>query len=171
MSKRLSRLFLNSAMRLPMEFREFALKKSGVLNASSMMRNLGKNLYFDFPQKVSIGNNCIIEKDITFRTGALKTGATITLHDNVSVGMNTLFMCISHEIGDSTNRAGENKYGNIVVESGTWIGCNCTILGGVTIGNGCVIGAGSVVIHDCESNCLYAGNPAKKIKKYPSHIE
>lgn len=40
----------------------------------------------------------------------------------------------------------------------------------ITIGSGCVIAAGSVVIHDCEDNCLYAGNPAKKIKELPIEI-
>ena len=42
---------------------------------------------------------------------------------------------------------------------------NCTILKGVQIGEGSVIAAGSVVVKDCEKNTLYAGNPAKKIRK------
>ncbi len=54
--------------------------------------------------------------------------------------------------------------GNVVIEDDVWIGANVTILGGVTIGKGAIIGAGSVVIKDVESYCVYAGNPAKKIK-------
>lgn len=46
--------------------------------------------------------------------------------------------------------------------TGVWIGANVTVLPEVTIGNGCVIAAGSVVTSDCEDNCLYAGNPARK---------
>jgi acetyltransferase-like isoleucine patch superfamily enzyme len=41
---------------------------------------------------------------------------------------------------------------------------NSIILKGVKIGDGSIVAAGSVVISDVESGCLYAGNPAKKIK-------
>ena len=61
-------------------------------------------------------------------------------------------------------RAGKTIYKPIFIGNGCWIGANSIILPGVTIGDGCIIGAGSVVNKDCDSNCLYAGNPAKKIK-------
>lgn len=45
-----------------------------------------------------------------------------------------------------------------------WLGCNTTILDGVNIGDGSIVGAGSVVIRDVEPYSVYAGNPAKKIR-------
>ena len=48
---------------------------------------------------------------------------------------------------------------------GTWIGANAIVLPGVRIGEGCVIAAGSVVVNDCEDNSLYAGVPARFIRK------
>ena len=54
----------------------------------------------------------------------------------------------------------------IIVGDGCWIGANSLIMPGVTIGNGVVIAAGSVVTKDCESDCLYGGVPAKKIKEF-----
>ena len=84
--------------------------------------------------------------------------------------MNTCFICLSHFIGDSNKRAGKNIYSNIHVGKGSWIGANVTVLPGVSIGNGCIVAAGSVVISDCEDNCLYAGNPAKK-KRYLEDVE
>jgi acetyltransferase-like isoleucine patch superfamily enzyme len=45
-----------------------------------------------------------------------------------------------------------------------WIGKNATILKGVTIGDNCVIGMGSVVTKDIPSNCVVVGNPSKIIK-------
>lgn len=54
--------------------------------------------------------------------------------------------------------AGKVKIGNNV-----FIGINSIILKGVTIGDNVIIGAGSVVNKNCESNSVYAGNPAKKI--------
>ena len=52
----------------------------------------------------------------------------------------------------------------VIIGHDVWIGMNCIILKGVKIGAGSIIGAGSVVTSDVESGCLYAGNPAKKIK-------
>jgi 2,3,4,5-tetrahydropyridine-2-carboxylate N-succinyltransferase/tetrahydrodipicolinate N-acetyltransferase len=44
------------------------------------------------------------------------------------------------------------------------IGANAVVLGGVSIGNGAVIGAGSVVLHDVPAGAVVAGNPAKPIR-------
>lgn len=46
-----------------------------------------------------------------------------------------------------------------------FIGCNSIILKGTVLGDGCVVGAGAVVSGEFESNCVIAGNPAKKIKR------
>lgn len=53
--------------------------------------------------------------------------------------------------------------GKISIGDNVFIGLNSIILRGVSIGDNCIIGAGSVVVKNCESNCVYAGNPAKKI--------
>jgi len=52
----------------------------------------------------------------------------------------------------------------IVIEDDVWIGYGSIILGGVTIGEGSVIAAGSVVINDVPEYSIVAGNPAKLIK-------
>lgn len=52
-----------------------------------------------------------------------------------------------------------------MVDDGTWIGSCSLILPGVHIGKGVIIAAGSVVTKDCEDNCLYAGNPAKLVRR------
>ena len=54
--------------------------------------------------------------------------------------------------------------GNIVVEDDVWIGYGAIIMSGVTIANGCIIAAGSIVTKDTEPYSIYAGNPAKKVK-------
>lgn len=45
-----------------------------------------------------------------------------------------------------------------------WIGAGVSVLPGVSIGDNCVIGAGSVVVKDIPSDSLAAGNPCKIIK-------
>ena len=52
----------------------------------------------------------------------------------------------------------------IIFEDDVWIGANAIILSGVTIGEGAIIGAGSVVTKNVEPYTIFAGNPAKKIK-------
>lgn len=84
----------------------------------------------------------------------------IHLGSNVLVGMNSIFVTSTHEIGTAERRGGPAKSARIEVGSGTWLGANTTVLPGVVIGQGCVIASGSVVIRDCVPNALYAGNPA-----------
>ncbi len=62
----------------------------------------------------------------------------------------------------SYNWKGENLITRIGDD--VWIGYGSTILGGVNIGNGCIIAAGSVVTSDLEPYSIYGGNPARKIK-------
>ncbi len=79
--------------------------------------------------------------------------------------MKCTFITSTHRIGDNLKRGGEDLYKGIKVGNGVWIGASVSILPGVTIGNGVVIGTGAVVTKDCESNCLYAGVPAKLIRR------
>jgi maltose O-acetyltransferase len=52
----------------------------------------------------------------------------------------------------------------IIIGNNTWITSNCTILGGVRIGDNTIIGAGSVVVNDIPSGVFAAGNPCKVIR-------
>lgn len=54
---------------------------------------------------------------------------------------------------------------DVVIENDVWIGANSIILKGVTVGHGAVIAAGSIVTKNVDPYCIYAGIPAKKIKK------
>ena len=52
----------------------------------------------------------------------------------------------------------------ITVGNDVWFGGGCTVLPGVTIGDGCVIGAGSVVTRDIPANTVAAGNPCRVLR-------
>lgn len=56
------------------------------------------------------------------------------------------------------------KQGPVIIKDMAWIGFNCTILKGVTIGKGAVVAAGSVVTKDVPDFAIVGGNPAKIIK-------
>lgn len=75
-----------------------------------------------------------------------------------------MFYLRQSRIGSPQKRAGVNKYGDIIVEDGAWIGANVTILPGVRIGTGAVVAAGAVVCKSVRNNELVGGTPAKPIK-------
>ena len=63
----------------------------------------------------------------------------------------------------------EVKRSPVVIKDKVWIGFNAIILKGVTVGEGAVIGAGSVVIKDVPAYCVAAGNPARVIRELAEH--
>lgn len=86
----------------------------------------------------------------------------ITLGDRCRLAMDVLVITSSHALGPATQRAGASRHAPVVIGSGAWIGARVTILPGVSIGEGAVIAAGSVVTTDCPPNGLYAGVPATR---------
>lgn len=72
--------------------------------------------------------------------------------------------CAGHAIHPEQRLQGLGTSAPIHIEENVWIGANCTICGGVTIGKDSVIGAGSVVTHDIPSGVVAAGVPCKVIR-------
>ena len=97
------------------------------------------------------------------------TTAPIVISENVDVAPRCSLITSTHSIGTQNRRASREpgQARAIYVGSGTWIGTNVVILAGVTIGKGCIIAAGTLVNKDCEDNTLYAGVPARAIRKLP----
>lgn len=155
------RYLVNFASNFPSPIRKILYKVSELNLNNTEIR---KNVFFDSPSCVKIGKECFINKGVEFHVGFSKK-ATIELEDNVYVGCNVMFCCVTHKIGNPEKRAGDNIYKSIFIGKGVWIGANSTILPGVHIGDGAVIAAGAVVTKDVEENCLYGGVPAKLIRK------
>ncbi|KOF08179.1 hypothetical protein AC739_19530 [Planococcus glaciei] len=88
----------------------------------------------------------------------------IYIGEYCDIAMDVLFCTSTHEFGSKEKRAGKAYGKAIIVENGCWIGARATILPGVTIKEGCVIAAGSVVTKNCEANGLYMGFPAKRVR-------
>jgi acetyltransferase-like isoleucine patch superfamily enzyme len=82
---------------------------------------------------------------------------------------------MSWKKGVDENKIGANKdwtnvkKGKVVIKDKAWIGFNSIILKGVTVGEGAIIGAGSVVTKDVPDWTIVAGNPAKIIRKIPEN--
>ncbi|MGI8486307.1 MAG: acyltransferase [Thermomicrobiales bacterium] len=115
--------------------------------------------YFD-SKRVSIGTKTVVWNDCYF-------GDRVTIGSGCAIAREVSFQTSSHEINDGLRRVGANILAPIIVGDGTWIGTRVTVLPGVSIGEGCVIGAGSLVTRDCEPNSLYFGSPARLVKRLP----
>ena len=109
--------------------------------------------------KVHIGRHTFVNYDCFF-----DNSAAISLGANCSLGMAVLLCTSYHDVGGHGCRAGAVRGAPIVVEDGCWIGASSTLLPGITVREGCIIAAGSVVASDCEADGLYAGNPAKRVR-------
>lgn len=153
----------NASGKLPWAIRKYVYSACGLFCSERGEADIRSNVFFDDISRVNLGKNCMINRNVQFHLGYAKV-ATISIGDNVFIGMNTVFLCVTHAMGNYTQRAGRNVYKEINVGNGVWIGANALILPGVSIGEGAVVAAGSVVIRDCAPNCLYAGNPARKIR-------
>ena len=141
-------------------FLRFFFPKLGLIHGHNL--RIGRIGFIERPKQVKFGNNVFVNRFYQFHTGC--SDSIIYIGDNVWIGMDVCFVCPTHEKGNKNQRAGKPIYKDIVVGQGSWIGARCTILPGVTIGEGCIIAAGSVVTTDIPQNTLYGGVPAKFIK-------
>ena len=112
-------------------------------------------------KQLFIGDNTFIGFE-TFIEGGV---ASVEIGKNVDIAPRCLILTGSHDVGDSNHRAGRGRSDDIKIGDGTWICASSTILGGVHIGKGCIIAAGSLVRENIEDNCLVAGVPARVIKR------
>lgn len=85
----------------------------------------------------------------------------IEIEDNATITSNCTILAhdLSMRFIDGTEMVGK-----VVIKKSAFLGMNTTIMPGVTIGENCIIGCGSIVTTDTEKNSIYVGAPARKIK-------
>jgi len=118
--------------------------------------------FVEIQKKASIGRNCKIQSHTFICEGVI-------IEDEVFVGHGVMF--INDRYPKATSESGglqteaDWQVVPTVIKSKASLGSNATILCGITIGEGAVVGAGSVVTKNVEPNTVVAGNPARKLKK------
>jgi maltose O-acetyltransferase len=109
---------------------------------------------FLYPSNIEIGNDTVIGDC------SLQAWASIYIGNNVIISKDAKLLTGNHNL-HSPNF--ESKCRPIKIEDYVWIATNAIILGGVTLGQGAVVGAGAVVRKDVPSLGIVIGNPAQLI--------
>lgn len=148
-------------------------KRQDILN--KLLPNRGSNvflqgpIFFDYGENTIIGDNTFINYNFT-----VLDSAYVRIGKNVFIGPNVSLMTANHALRYQERNMTVNKDGSIhdrefakaiTIGDNCWLASNVTVIGGVKIGDGCVIGAGSVVTKDIPDNSLAAGIPCRVIRE------
>lgn len=121
------------------------------------------------PTIVGVGNiyqRLTVGENVFFNAGCLFDLAdTITIDDEAVLGYEVMVITGAHDFGSHRRRAGEVTPKPVHIGAGSWLGARCTILPGVTIGEGAVVAAGAVVTKPVPPDTLVGGVPAVVIRQ------
>ena len=114
---------------------------------------------------VSIGQNCFIGENVVIGKN-VKVQNNVSLYDGLTIeedvflGPSVVFTNVKKpRAAFPTNK----KYDQTIVKKGTTIGANATVVRGVTLGEYCFIGSGTVATKVIPNNALVVGNPSRII--------
>ena len=146
------------------------LKPSDLETRNNLMRKIiGKvngnflieqPFFCDYGYNIELGDNFYSNHGLT-----ILDGGKVKFGNNVFIGPNCGFYTAGHPINYIERNKGLEYVKPIIVGDNVWFGGNVVVLGGVTIGDNAVIGAGSVVVNDIPANTVAVGNPCRVIKE------
>lgn len=126
----------------------------------------GKNIFIeqqfwcDYGFNIEVGDNFYANHGLV-----ILDGAKVTFGNNVFIAPQCGFYTAGHPLDYETRNTGLEYALPITVGDNVWIGGMVSVMPGVKIGSGSVIGGGSVVIKDIPENVLAVGNPCRVIRK------
>ena len=120
---------------------------------------------------VEIQKNAVIGRNVKVSSHTFICEG-VTIEDNVFIGHNVSFINDNYPRSTTNGRLQTDADWQCIqtlVKKGASIGTSSTILGGVTIGENAIVGAGSVVTHDVPDNTVVIGNPARFLSRVPDN--
>lgn len=132
---------------------------SELFNCDAHSINIEAPFFCDYGIHISLGENVFINHNCVFLDCA-----SIKIGSNVFIAPNVGIYTASHPINPLERNRGDEFAKPITIKDNVWIGGGVQIIPGVTIGENCVIGTGSVVTKDIPANTIAVGNPCKPIR-------
>ena len=122
--------------------------------------DISQTFYCDYGTNIQFGSDIHVNLSCYFMDGA-----KITIGNNCFIGPYTGFYTAAHPVAPEPRNKGLEQARPITIGDNCWFGANVSVMPGVTIGNNCVISAGSVVTKDMPDNSVIMGVPAKAVRK------
>lgn len=122
--------------------------------------NIYINRNAEISRYITIGNNSGIGSNSVI-------GRYTVIGNDVMMGPECIIYTRNHSFNRTDipmNRQGMQDFKSVVIGNDVWLGARVTILPGVHIGDGSIIGAGSIVTKDVPRYAIVGGNPARIIK-------
>lgn len=112
------------------------------------------------------GKNVFLGHNVNFNGMIISDGGRVTIGNNFHSGRNCMIIVRNHNYDQGTKIPYDETFVNkeVDIKDNVWIGNSVIILGGVCIGEGAIIQAGSVVVKDVPNYAIAGGNPALVIK-------
>jgi len=112
----------------------------------------------------------VIGADCAVNSGTvIYTGNGVRIGDGVAIAANCTLAPTNHAYADRDRPIREQGFmpsrGGIVIEDDVWLGSNVVVLDGASIGQGCVVAAGSVVRGRLDPYGVYGGSPLRRLKE------
>lgn len=117
-------------------------------------------------KKSSVSGNTTLGNNVNFNGMKITGGGSVIIGDNFHSGEECLMITQIHnyDFGEKIPYDATYIYKDIVIEDNVWLGSRVIVLGGVNIGEGSIIQAGSVVVSDIPGGAIAGGHPAKVFK-------
>ena len=116
---------------------------------------------------IAPGRNLVIGDEVDLAFGVLiETSGGVTIGDRTLVGFGTKIFSRNHIVPSQRGRIFSSGHTNqpVTIGKDVWLGANVIVLPGRTIGEGAVVGAGSVITKDVAPFTIVGGNPAKILR-------
>lgn len=131
-----------------------------------LFKSVGKNVWIEPDFRCEFGTNITVEDNVYINFGCIILDcAEVTIGSHTLLGPN-VGLYAANPSTDATERINGGCYSKpIHIGKNVWLGGDVKVLGGVTIGDNSIIGAGSIVTKDIPSNVIAVGNPCKVIRE------
>lgn len=133
---------------------------------ADLFATVGEGVWVEPPLHVSYGVHTRVGSRVYANFNlVLVDDADITIGDDVMFAPNVTLATAGHPLDPELRATGQQFSLPIVIEDKVWIGANVVVLPGVTIGEGSVIGAGSVVSQSIPPRVVAVGSPARVLRR------